>query len=180
MVQYAKENGMDKKVLKYLGNKKKSAVIKIAIVNQLSWGNKDLVGQFETYLLKKRKGLKKEVFTYLKIDSDEVPEENEQTKLLSADDLLVWAYLQAMGDYFNPSLASRASYFAFVRKKNSMAHGAVFALIAAQIAFDYSWCSVYELGQEFLVDAKYEENHLSDQAVKVILDYLNLYQSDCD
>lgn len=179
MVLYAQENEFDKKLLKFLGKEKKNAVIKIAIINKLGWGKKDLVLQYEAYLLKKRKGLKEEVFDYLRVDSDALPEENEQTKLLSADDLMCWAYLQALGDYFNPTLASRGAYFAYVRNPNSMAHATVFTLIACQIAFDSDWCRVYKLGEEFLVDKTYEENILKKEAVKIIMDYLGLYKGDC-
>lgn len=179
MVLYAQEHDLDKKLLKFLGKEKKSAVIKIAIINAFGWGKKDLVHQYETYLLKKRKGLKQEVFDFLRIDADDLPEENEQTKLLSADDLMCWAYLQAIGDYFKPSVASRAAYFAYVRKPKSMAHATVFTLIACQIAFDSDWCRVYELGKEFLVDKTYEENILKKEAVQIIMDYLGLYKGSC-
>ena len=149
------------------------------LINELGWGKEQLVGQYENYLLKKRKGLEPSVFTYLKTISEEIPVENEQTNLLTADDLMCWAYLQAMGDYFNPNLASRAAYLAYVRNPKSMAHATVFTLVACQIAFDFNWCYVYKNGKEFLIDMKYEENRLKPEAVKIIMDYLRLYKSDC-
>lgn len=180
MIQYVKDNGLDKKGLKFLAKKNGNAVLKIVVINELGWGKEQLVGQYENYLLKKRKGLEPSVFSYLRTVSEEIPVENEQTNFLTADDLMCWAYLQAMGDYFNPNLASRAAYLAYVREPKSMAHAAVFTLIACQIAFDTNWCYVYKNGKEFLIDMKYEENRLKPEAVKIIMDYLRLYKSDCE
>ena len=179
MVKHISENGLDKKSLKFLSKKNASPVVKIAMVNALSWGNKDLVHIYENYLLTKRKGLKPEVFDYLRVVSDEIPKENTQTNLLTADDLMCWAYFQTLGDYFNPNMGGRAAYLAYVREPESMAHSTVFTLIACQIAFDSNWCNVYKLGQEFLVDTRYTKNTLNDAALKIILDYLNLYRGDC-
>ncbi|MDC3352100.1 hypothetical protein OAV92_02525 [Crocinitomicaceae bacterium] len=180
MIVYTKENGLNQKLLKFLGKEQKESVIKIAIINELGWGDKDLVKQFEAYLLDKRKGLKPEVFDYLREFTEEIPVENEQTNRLTADDLMCWAYLQALGDYFTPKLASKAAYFSFVREPNSMAHASVFALVACQVSFDTDWCYVYQIGQEFLVAKTYDKNKLSQEALKIILDYFNLYAADCN
>ena len=88
MIVYTKENGLNQKLLKFLGKEQKESVIKIAIINELGWGAKDLVKQFEAYLLDKRKGLKPEVFDYLREFTEEIPVENEQTNQLTADDLM--------------------------------------------------------------------------------------------
>jgi len=178
-VQYALDNGLDKKMLKFLGSSKKSVIHKIAIINALSWGNKELVGEFESYLLSKRKGLKQEVFEYLKTVSNETPQENEQTKLLSADDLICWAYLQTMGDYNQPALGMRGGFLAFQRDNESMAHMVPFALLAAQKAFDSNWCTVYQIPHKMLEEGEFTKNKISDAAMKVIMDYINLYKGDC-
>ena len=64
-VNYAKENGMNKKTLKFLCGKKGASVIKLAVINSLGWKN-GATKTFEDYLLAKRKGLNSNVFTYLK------------------------------------------------------------------------------------------------------------------
>ena len=179
-VEYAIENGMDKKVVKILGSKKTDIVTKIAIINAMSWGDTTSVVKFEEYLLKKRKGLKPEVFTYLIEHSDDTPQENSQTLLLTADDLACWAYLQSMGDYFNPDYAMKASFLAYLRDVESMGHAVPLALIAAQKAFDYDWCSVYTIPYGLLVEAKYSKNIVTDEAIDMIMEYINLYQADCE
>ncbi len=178
-VKYASTNSLDTKLLDFLFSPKSDPVYKIAVINALSWGKTDYVTLFEDHLLKNVKGLKKDVFSYLRTVSDDKPEENDQTKLLSADDLMCWAYLQTMGDYFKPAVGMRAAYLGNARDRNSMAHITVFTLIAAQKAFDEDWCRVYKIPQKMLVETTYTLNVLKPEAVKIILDYTDLYKAEC-
>ena len=175
----ATDNGLNKKALKFLGNTKGNVVIKLAVINALGFGNKDYVKTFETYLLEKRKGLEASVFDALREPLTAVAEESDQTKLLTANDLACWAYLQVMGDYFNPSVGSRASMLAYLRDEKSMAHSLIFTLIACQKAFEHNWCSVYEMGQKYIVDTEYESNQLNEEAINIIMEYLLLYKDSC-
>ena len=180
VVQYAIENGMDKKTLKNLTSKKVSSLHKICIINALGWGEKlKYRDAFQDYLLSKRKGLKPEVFTYLEEVGDEAPAETEQTKLMTADDLICWGYLQALGDYFNPKKSFRAVFLAYKRDMENMAYGTIFCLVAAQNAMDYDWCQVYEFGQKMIVDPEYTNNIMDQEGQRIILEYLGLYQADC-
>lgn len=177
-VNYVSENGLDGKALKFLCGKKGSSLNKMAAINSLGFAHKSTAA-LETYLLSKRKGLKPEVFEFLKAESVEVPTENEQTALLSGDDLMCWAYTQAMDDYFNPKLAFKAIFFAFIRDDQNMSYATVFSLIAAQIAFDSDWCNVYKIPKEYLADKTFTNNQLSPEALKIIMDYVGLYEQDC-
>lgn len=179
IVDYASQKRLDKKTLKFLVKKGADPVTKIAVVNVLGWDQKGQTETFEAYLLEKRKGLTPKVFDYLKTVSEEIPVETEQTNLLTSDDLMCWAYFQAMENYFHPRLASRAAYLAYVRNPESMAHAVVFTLIACQISFEMDWCGIYKLGQEFLVEKSYEKDQLNEEAIQIILNYLNLYKADC-
>lgn len=179
-VKYASEHSLDDKLLKFLAKPDGNSVHKLAAINALSWGKTDYVSAFEKYLLKKRKGLKKEVFDYLRItENAQTPEENEQTRLLSADDLMCWAYLQSMGDYFNPALGMRGAFFAYARDTESMAHMMAFSLIAAQQAFDVDWCQVYMIPRTMLQDYTYTNNLLKEEAITIIMDYIGLYAQEC-
>jgi hypothetical protein len=179
-VEYALENGMDKKVVKILGSKKTDIVTKIAVINAMSWGDTTSVVKFEEYLLKKRKGLKPETFDYLREIENGLPEDTDQTLLLTADDLTCWAYLQCMGDYFNPSYGMNAANLGFGRDYMSMAHALPLALIASQVAFDFDWCSVYEIPYAMLINQEYSENIVTDEAINIVMDYINLYKVDCE
>lgn len=178
VVGHVSEFGLDKKGLKMIGSKKTSSLDKFAAINSLGFAHKK-VSLFEDYLLSKRKGLDKSVFEYLKTVSDEIPEESAQTQLLTSDDLMCWAYLQGMDDYFNPAKALRASFLAFMRDQENMVYGTVAGLISAQKAFDYDWCQVYKIGNSLIVEREYKNNLLDDEAVKIIMDYIGLYKQDC-
>ncbi|MGV3631479.1 MAG: hypothetical protein ACO1O6_09735 [Bacteroidota bacterium] len=179
-VKYAAENPLDDKLLTFLASSKSSSVHKLAVINALSWGKTDYVKTFEEFLLKKRRGLKKEVFDYLRLtENNETPQETDQTKLLNADDLMCWAYLQAMGDYFDPTISMRGAFFAYSRNPESMAHSAAFSLIAAQQAFDSDWCQVYLIPKTMLEDNTYKINILKPEAVKIIMEYIGLYAGEC-
>lgn len=178
MVKIATEAGLSKKVLKYLDGKAEF-VDKLIVLNALGWGNTENIKTYEAFLLKKYKKLKPSVFDYLKESSEDAPVENEQTKILSADELSTWAYILTMGDYFQPNFGMRASYFAYARESESMAHSVVFTLIAAQKSFDESWCRIFQICQVMLRETVYQKNLLSTEALKIILDYTDLYQADC-
>lgn len=161
-----------------MGDKKNDPVIKLATINQLSWGNKDYVKQFETYLIEKRK-VKAKVFDYLRELTGEDSAENKWTKKLTADDLMCWSYLQALSNYFELALSRAGAEIGIQRDPESMAHAAVYCLISCQVVFDQSWCLIYKFGQEYFVECEFSKNKLLPEAVQIILDYLSLYQSDC-
>ena len=178
-VSRAKEKGLDKKVLKFLGKDKSDDVIKIAIINELGWNNKGTLSTFENYLIEKRSGVSSATFDMLRgVGIDEFSD-TEETKKLSSDDLVCWAYLQAMDDYFDPSKAIAAASLAYDREKESMAHAAVYGLIMAQIVFDQDWCMVYETGTQIFEQTTYTKSILSKEAITMIMDYLNLYKEYC-
>lgn len=179
MVIRVKDHGLDKKALGYLANEQGNPVIKIAMINELGWGKAELVVKFENYLLKKRNGLAPAVFEILKSPESTENQLSVVWESLTADDLMCWAYLQAMGDYFQPARANNAATLAHNKMKTSMAHATVFALIRCQIAFDESWCQVYKIGTKIFEERQYIDNQLSSAAVGHIMEYLNLYQGDC-
>lgn len=178
MVMHVAKNGLDQKALSYLGDDDGNAVIKIAMINQLSWGNMDYTRAFQQYLIEKRK-VKESVFKYLRYAEGEEVKENKWTNKLRSDDLMCWAYFNALGNYFNPEMSSAAAKLAIEREPESMAHACVYALISCQIAFDGNWCSIYKYGQEYFVTSTYKTNNLNAKAIQIILDYLNLYKADC-
>jgi hypothetical protein len=178
-VKYAKENGLNSKVLKYLTGNKLTCDVKIAIINCFGWAS-GYTEIFEDYLIDKRKGLSRDVFKYLKKEDDEMPQENTETKLLTTDDLICWSYLRAMDNYQTPEYSMRGAFLAYWRDKENMAGGVVLCLIAGQQAMMYDWCKIYESAQMFIVDAEYKTNILKEDAVNIIMEYLNLYEQDCE
>ena len=178
-VKYAKENGLDKKVLKQLTGKKLSCDVKLAMINCFGWGS-GYTSTFEDYLIENRKGLTREVFKYLKEESDDMPEENEQTKLLTTDDLVCWAYLRAMDNYDMPYYSMRGAFVAYWRDQKNMSAGVVWCLIVSQMALMGDWCKIWESSQQFIIEAEYESNLFRDEAVTIIMEYMSLYEQDCE
>ena len=84
-----------------------------------------------------------------------------------------------MDDYFNPALAIRAAYLAYIRDKDNMAYGVVLGLVASQKAFDRDWCDVYKTANSMIAESEYKTNQLNEAGVKIIMDYIGLYKQDC-
>ncbi|MBD3638756.1 MAG: hypothetical protein HUJ25_15490 [Crocinitomicaceae bacterium] len=178
-VSYARENGLDKKVLKLLTGKKLTCDVKLAIINSFGWES-GYTQTFEDYLLEKRKGLDREVFKYLKSDSQEMPEETEQTELLTTDDLVCWSYLRAMDNYQSPQHSMKGAFLAYWRDTTNMSAGVVWCLVVSQMALMADWCKIYESAQTFIVEPEYQSNVFKDEAVTIIMEYMNLYKQDCE
>lgn len=175
-----KINGFSDDIMQFLSDPKADAVQKIGLINEIGWGNMQYVEAYQAYLIAQHKGLSNAVFGALKSNKGTLKALKKMTKKLSADELMCWAYLQAMGDYFQPALANKAATIAYQRtKESSMAHAAVYALIRCQIAFDQNWCEIYRVGNEYFRERNYKSNLLSEDAIRIIMEYLDLYKGDC-
>ena len=178
-IDYAKANGLNKKVLKQLAGTKLSCDKKIAIINSFGWES-GYTAVFEDYLIEKRKGLTRDVFKYLKESGDDLPQETVQTRMLTTDDLVCWAYLRAMDNYKTPEFSMKGAFLAYWRDQKNMSAGVVMCLIVSQQAMLYDWCKIYESAQMFIVEPVYERNLLKEDAKTIIMEYMNLYEQDCD
>lgn len=121
ILQVYKENGFTDELMQFLSSKKEDPVHKIALINEIGWGNESYVMGYQAYLIGQHKGLTSSVFDALKSNSGTEKELQKRTKSLSEDELMCWAYLQAMGDYFRPALADNAATLAHYKMKKSMA-----------------------------------------------------------
>ncbi|UKN02925.1 hypothetical protein K6119_05275 [Paracrocinitomix mangrovi] len=178
-VKHAKENGLDKKALKWILSDKIGCDVKLAMINSFGWES-GYTQKFEDALIENREGLTKDVFKYLKSEGEDMPEETEQTRLLTTDDLVCWSYLRAMDNYNTPQYSMKGAFIAYWRDSKNMASGVVWCLVVSQMHLFGDWCQIYESGQTFIKNAKYENNLLKDEAVTIIMEYLNLYEQDCE
>ena len=89
-----------------------------------------------------------------------------------------WAYLNALGNYFNPQMSESAAKMAMTRDSESKACATVYALIRCQVEFDKNWCEIYKNGQKYFVTNLYKKDFLNINAIRIIVDYLNLYKAD--
>ena len=178
-IEYTQKNGLDKKVLKMLTGTKITCDVKLAIINSFGWES-GYTETFENYLLEKREGLTRDVFKYLKSDSEDMPEETDQTLLMTTDDLVCWSYLRAMDNYNTPQYSMKGAFLAYWRDQKNMSAGIVWCLVTSQLAMMGDWCMIYKSAQQYIVEAEYERNIFKEDAVTIIMEYMNLYEQDCD
>ena len=130
--------------------------IKMAVINKLSW---DIEGKNNSKLF----------LNYL-IENSLYKNEKQFRSLASGDELLAYAYLLAMDDYFDVEKAVEYADLAITRSPNSITYIMIEALIKAQHGIWSKWCSVYELNDE---DANWD---MKDDALRIIFRYMNLYR----
>ncbi len=166
IVQYAGTvNGiLDKKLMKYLANSKNPISLKLAVINKLSWntdGENNAALYFE-FLQKKKK----------------LADENEFLKKGSAEDLICYAYLLAMDNYFDVTRAAEFADKAVKLNEKSYAIQIIHALITAQVHFDGDWCLIYRVCDKVRKNQTLEHD-FSAKANAIIFEYIELYKEYC-
>ena len=96
---------------------------------------------------------------------------------MSGEQMIIFAYVKAMDDYFDVRQAERIAKEAVKRSPNSRAVNMIFALITAQHLFDYDWGGVYKVCHKVEVNNSLN-NDFSDNSVKIIMEYIGLYQDN--
>lgn len=157
---------LNKKLIKYLLNKKKSIDVKLAIINQLGWNIKgqDNFDHFLDYILKK-----KLYENYMDL-----------TKKADADLLACIAYLKAMDDYSNvreaKSLARSAKYR---DRSNSFSIHLIYTLIEAQ---EYQmrdrWCKAFQTCNNLKLNENLNQD-MRIRAMEIVFEYADGYEKYC-
>jgi hypothetical protein len=177
IVQIAEKDGINGKgVMEFLAGKG-SIEHKIAVVNAMGWRSNGNASEFAAYLVKVR-NVSASLFDSLRTASS-MEARFEGLDKLGPDDMTVFAYLQAMGDYFNVQPAFYGAYNGFMNNSGSYSHAIVLGLIISQYNMDVDWCQVYEVMANLDADASLTENPIRPEAKTIIFDYINLYQESC-
>lgn len=167
IVQYAaKSNGqLDTYLMNYLFDQNNPLVLKLALINQLSWdiNGKNNADKFTNYL--KRQGVYTNIhdFTY----------KNERSDLM-----ICLAYLKALDNYFEVAEARALAQNAQKLNPLSYSLNIVAALIDAQYLFDQDWCKSYYVTYLVKTDPLLD-NDMRRSARHIIFDYMDLYEDDC-
>lgn len=151
---------------------------KMALINALSWGKMEYVNAYRDYLAGKHK-LPLAFFDSVLVYRGETPETYPGTELLSQDELICLAYLQAMGNYFEPLKAHYLAWQAFNRGP-TRTHAIIYGLIIAQYNLDRDWCYVYNVMVQVRDEPLITVNDMRQEALDIIFDYINLYSSECN
>lgn len=115
--------------LQFLTNSKNPIAIKLALINSLGWNTKGKsnASEYSSYLFKKQPQLNYKNFI------------NKAT----ADQLICYAYLKAMDDYFNVKSASIFARQAMRKAPTSYSIHLIGTLIQAQGVNAKNWCTIY-------------------------------------
>lgn len=171
---------IDQETIVYLSDLEKPLDVKAAVINTLGW---NIDGQensfiFLHYLINQhsdRTGNSVETMGNVEFVSFLV----DFIANMNGEHLFCYAYLLAMDDYFEVSLARMYASLAADQIEESFTAEIVRALIHAQYEMDGDWCSVYRIIES--VDQNERLNRdMRPGAVKIILDYTNRYSSYCD
>jgi hypothetical protein len=162
----AKSNGkITEKQLQFLTNSKNLIAIKLALINSLGWNvkGKSNAKKYIVYLLNKQTQLNYKNFY------------NKAT----ADQLICYAYLKAMDDYFNVKYASEFARQAMRKAPTTYSIHLIGTLIQVQpLLNSKKWCAIYTKMNQVRTDKKLQlDMRLISTAA--IFSYTDGYKSEC-
>ncbi len=151
-------------LMAYLSDPVAPLEVKVAVINKLGW---DTNGKKNAALF----------FNYLKVQQG-YQTEFDFTNNGSSADLICYAYLKAMDDYFDVKQALIIATKASEKEPNSFSVNFITQLIQAQDIFLKDGCKAYQAlakvsnNKELLLDMKQE-------AIEIVFEYMNLYKKYC-
>jgi hypothetical protein len=166
IVTEALEQGgkINDKISKFLADKSKPIDEKMAVINALGWdiNGKNNADYFFNYLKKKRKY--KDLDNFLNKGR--------------ADELLCYAYLKAMDNYFDVKEAFKFAEKALSLNPKSYTFNIITALIKAQIVFRGEWCDVFK-STDAVRNNESLKMDMDESAIVIIFEYMDGYQEYC-
>lgn len=165
IVSHAKETGVvDKKIAKYLLNRKKPIALKAAVVNALGW---DFNGKQNA-----------ELFLGYLADKRGITAENQNWDLLTAHDLMCIGYMMALDNYFDCEAAEKVLLMARGKEPKNHTIALVHALVLAQVLFDSDWCLSWRAVSDVDKDPDLQIE-LREEAMQIVMSYMILYKDEC-
>lgn len=155
---------LNSKLMKYLASNG-PIDMKMAVINTIGWDSngKNNAELFLAYLKKTKK----------------YTDDADVLAKASGDDLLCLGYLSALDNYFDVTKALEWSTAAVKKNPSSYTFNIINGLIAAQLAFDTSWCALF-----MAVDNVRQNTGLTmdmkAEAVTIIFEYMDLYATECE
>lgn len=159
-------NGViNQRLMEYLASEHDPVDVKMAVINALGWNvdGQNNSGLFLDYLIKNRGYSSASGFF----------------KKGKPDELLSYAYLKAMDNYFKVDEALRFAEQAVKKDKSgSRTFRLIAGLIKAQKMMDDSFCSVYRVTDSIRKDQRLM-NDMRTKAVDIIYEYMDIYGDSC-
>lgn len=161
----AKSNGKITELqLQFLTNPKKPIAVKLALINSLGWNTKG-------------KSNAPEYLVYLFEQKPQLSYKNFINKA-SVEELICYAYLKAMDDYFNVKSASVFARQAMLKAPTSYSIHLIGTLIQVQGAKQNNWCSIYTKINQVRINKKLQLDMRLISAAAVF-DYTDGYKEYC-
>ncbi len=152
------------RLMNYLASEYNPVDVKMAVINEIGWqfeGRKNSQ-LFMEYLMKNRGYSSAEKFY----------------KKGKADELLSYAYLKAMDNYFEVDEALKYAERAVKKNNGSRTFQLIAGLIRSQKAMDENFCSVYQITDAIRKNQRLM-NDMRTKAVGIIYDYMDIYGESC-
>ena len=149
----------------FLADERNPIDLRMAVINRLGWNTEGTLNDF-VFLeyLKENRGYK---------DLNDLMERG------SADELLSMAYIRAMADYFDVTLAIQIAEKAVSKNPGSFTFNIILALIKAQTKLtEFDWCEVYNLTNRVREDSSLVQD-MKPEAMTWIYGYMDGYKEYC-
>lgn len=148
----------------YLLDAKNPIDVKMAVINRLGW---DFNGKKNAAL-----------FLQFAMTKNKYKDEKNFLKKAKADELLAYAYLKALDNYFDVKDAAVIAEQALKKNSSSRTFNIIAGLIRSQNAMDSNWCEVYLITDRVRTDAKLKDD-IKPEAVAKIYEYMDIYKDEC-
>jgi hypothetical protein len=161
----AKSNGtITEEQLQFLTNSKNPIAVKLALINSLGWATKGKSNGpvYLEYLFEKQPQLNYKNFI------------NKAT----AKEMIIYAYLKAMDDYFNVKSASVFAKQAMRKAPTSYSIHIIGTLIYVQGFSQNNWCSIYKNIKLVRTNKKLKSDFRT-KSLKTIFSYTDGYKEYC-
>ena len=162
----AKSNGtITEQQLQFLTNSKNPIAVKLALINSLGWATKG----------------KSNGPVYLEYLFEKQPQLNYKNFIntATAQELIIYAYLKAMDDYFNVKSASVFAKQAMRKAPTSYSIHIIGTLIQVQAFNRKKWCNIYKEMGKVSTNKKLNFD-MRPKGVYLIFEYINVYKKECN
>ena len=161
----AKSNGkIIERQLQFLTNSKNPIAIKLALINSLGWNvkGKSNAPEYLAYLFEKQPQLNYKNFI----------------NKASAEELICYAYLKAIDDYFNVKSAGVFARQAMLKAPNTYSIHLIGTLIQVQGVNAKNWCTIYTNMNQVRTNKKLQTD-FRVKSVQAIFSYTDIYKKEC-
>jgi hypothetical protein len=159
-------NHINQKCLIFLADSTNSLEIKLALINAIGWNIKgrDNSKKYLKYLSR---------IKHKKITLDTIQE------YLDANELICYAYLKSLDDYFNVTKSFEIAEMAIKKSPNNFSIHLIASIIHAQIYMDQGKsCEMYTAVNNVVSSASLKRT-FSDTAVNSIMEYMTISKKGC-